>query len=490
MDTLNSQIEVKTDQNDYLSTAEISPPYSRIPVEIRVVVEDPFESYVNSKDGSPSFFLETTGATSGWGYFGINPSTFLEIDQSSLNTSSTLSQLHDLISKERLIRNKCEVPYPCAAVGWLSYALSHEIEQIPINHAHPDPFPLVQIGLYDCIVSWKEPRDGKATLRITSCPPVEDPEKTFEMALKQASDMAHALQTPSLTSLNPPVPTQIANFQSSCGRDNFYERVRKIKNHITEGDTFQVNTAHHLSTRSNISPDFLFRVLREINPAPYSALLEFPDIDLIGVSPELLFRLENNLITAEPIAGTRPRGSTPSEDSNFEKELLQNPKELAEHAMLVDLCRNDIGKVAKHGTVAIDEYCRVDRYSAVMHLVSTVQGHLQPNKTVFDIIQAMFPGGTITGAPKPRTMEIINTIENSHRGPYTGSIGIFGFDNRATLNIIIRTFIHHKGVYLLPVGSGIVHDSSPEDEYEETLSKAKALVEAMNLALSDSSYLK
>ncbi len=157
--------------------------------------------------------------------------------------------------------------------------------------------------------------------------------------------------------------------------------------------------------------------------------------------------------------------------------------------MLVDLCRNDIGKVAEYGTVHIDEYCRVDRYSAVMHLVSTVKGTLQPTKNVLDIIRAMFPGGTITGAPKPRTMEIINEIEDSYRGPYTGSVGIFGFDNRATLNIIIRTFIHQNETYSLPVGSGIVHDSSPETEYEETLSKARALVEAMNLALSNSPLL-
>ncbi len=486
MDSINSKIEVYTDKSDYLSIAATSPPHSRIPIEVRVIVDDPFEAYINSREGSPSFYLETTGSPPGWGYFGIKPSKFLEITPDPLTPPSSLSQLYDFISKEHLIRNGCETPYPCGVFGWLSYELSREIENIPDRINTPNPFPLVQVGLYDCIASWKEPRGKKTTLRITSCPTIGDPETTFDTALTQTFNLARSIQKPNPSPPNPPPSQILTAFQSDCGREIFCERVQKIKRHIHNGDTFQVNTAHNLTMDSDISPVLLFRALRKINPAPYSSLLEFPKIDLIGVSPELLFQLENGSIVAEPIAGTRPRGPNPSEDLALETELIHSQKERAEHAMLVDLCRNDIGKVAEYGTVHIDEYCRVDRYSAVMHLVSTVKGTLQPTKNVIDILRAMFPGGTITGAPKPRTMEIINEIEDSYRGPYTGSVGIFGFDNRAILNIIIRTFIHQNETYSLPVGSGIVHDSSPETEYEETLSKARALVQAMNLALSDS----
>jgi len=486
VDSVNSQIEVCTDKSDYLSIAAISPLHSRIPVEVRVIVDDPFKAYINSREGSQSFYLETTGSSPGWGYFGIKPSEFLEIASDPLIPSSALSQLYNFISKEHLIRNGCETPYPCGVFGWLSYELAREIEDIPTRINTSNPFPLVQVGLYDCIVSWKEPRDNQTTLRITSCPAIGDPEATFDTALTQTLNLASSLQNPHFSSNNLPYSQTLADFQSDCGREIFCERVRKIKRYIRNGDTFQVNTAHNLTMNSDIPPSLLFSALRKINPAPYSSLLEFPKIDLIGVSPELLFQLENGSIIAEPIAGTRPRGSNSSEDLALEAELINSQKERAEHAMLVDLCRNDIGKVAEYGTVRIDEYCRVDRYSAVMHLVSTVKGTLQPTKNVLDIIRAMFPGGTITGAPKPRTMEIINEIEDSYRGPYTGSVGIFGFDNRATLNIIIRTFIHQNDTYSLPVGSGIVHDSSPETEYEETLSKARALVEAMNLALSNS----
>ncbi|MFL2520985.1 MAG: anthranilate synthase component I family protein [Halobacteriales archaeon] len=490
MDSPNPQIEVYTDKHDYLSVAATSPSSSRIPVEVRVVVDDPFKAYLNSREGSQSFYLETTGGTPGWGYFGIRPSAFLEINSDSPTSSSALSQLYDFFAKEHLVRNGCETPYPCGVVGWLSYELAKEIENIPPRTDTLNPFPLLQAGLYDCIVSWKEPRDEKTTLRITSCPIVEIPEETFDTTLTTTIDLARSLQIPSPPFDNLSDAPSITDFKSDCGNEIFCERVREIKQHIRDGDTFQVNTAHNLTLNSDISPSLLFSALRQINPAPYSSLFEFPNIDLIGVSPELLFRLEDDLIIAEPIAGTRPRGANASDDLALENELINSPKERAEHAMLVDLCRNDIGKIAEYGTVHIDEYCRVDRYSAVMHLVSTVKGTLHPTKNILDIIKAMFPGGTITGAPKPRTMEIINELETSYRGPYTGSVGIFGFDNRATLNIIIRTFIHQNETYFLPVGSGIVHDSSPELEYEETLSKARALVQAMNLALSDPSSLE
>ncbi len=487
MESIIPELEVYTNKQNYLSVADNSPLGSRIPVEVRTIVPDPFEAYCNARIGSESFYLETTGSVSGWGYFGIKPTEFLEI--SPLNEDPpyhSLKRISDFISKENLIRNGCDSPYPCGAVGWLSYELSQEIEDIPSVSNNSFSYPVLQLGLYDCIVSWVEPRTETTTLRITSCPKLGNPEKTFTLALENALDMAKSFQKSPVTYTHTVPDSSASNFQSDCGRETFCKRVQKIKDYIYDGDTFQVNLAHKLIMKSDLHPINLFRVLRGINPAPYSALLEFPSIDLIGSSPELLFRSNNDTIVAEPIAGTRPRGSNNSQDLIFEHELLDNKKERAEHAMLVDLCRNDLGKVSNYGTVNVKEYCRVDRYSSVMHLVSSVQGDKKPNVSVSDMIEAIFPGGTITGAPKPKTMEIISEIEDSPRGPYTGSVGIFGFDNQVTLNIIIRTFIHQNGIYQLPVGAGIVHDSIPEKEYEETLSKAEALINSMDSALCHS----
>jgi anthranilate synthase component 1 len=222
-----------------------------------------------------------------------------------------------------------------------------------------------------------------------------------------------------------------------------------------------------------------------VNPAPYSALLEFPGVDLVSASPELLLEREGDRVVTEPIAGTRPRGDTEAADRQLEADLLEDDKERAEHAMLVDLERNDLGKVSEFGSVEVTEYRRVDRYAEVMHLVSEIQGRLRGDGDFADAIGALFPGGTITGAPKPRTMEIIDELEATRRGPYTGSIGIFGFDDRATLNIIIRTLVRYGEQYHLRVGAGIVHDSVPEREYEETLDKGRALVTAIDRALGN-----
>jgi anthranilate synthase component 1 len=262
-----------------------------------------------------------------------------------------------------------------------------------------------------------------------------------------------------------------------------------VKEYVRNGDTFQANVSHRLRAPAAVHPVEVFDALRAMNPAPYSALLEFPGVDLVSASPELLLDVEDDRLATEPIAGTRPRGATPEEDDALERDLTTDEKERAEHAMLVDLERNDLGKVSEYGTVGVAEYRRVDRYSEVMHLVSVVEGRRRQDCDLADAIAAVFPGGTITGAPKPRTMEIIDELEATRRGPYTGSIGIFGFDGRATLNIVIRTLVRAAEEYHLRVGAGIVHDSDPGREYEETMDKARALVTAVNEALAERAEL-
>ena len=227
-----------------------------------------------------------------------------------------------------------------------------------------------------------------------------------------------------------------------------------------------------------------YDALRRVNPAPYSGLVEFPGVDLVSASPELLLERDGDFVRTEPIAGTRPRGADAAADDALEAELSSDEKERAEHAMLVDLERNDLGKVCEYGSVDVAEYRRVDRYSEVMHLVSDVTGTLRDGVGLADAVGAMFPGGTITGAPKPRTMAIIEELESTRRGPYTGSMAVFGFDDRATLNIVIRTLVRWGEEYHLRVGAGVVHDSEPEREYDETLDKARALLHAVDDAVA------
>jgi anthranilate synthase component 1 len=279
------------------------------------------------------------------------------------------------------------------------------------------------------------------------------------------------------------------SFKGETSAPAYVDAVQQVKEYVREGDTFQVNLSHRLRAPATVHPVEVFDALRDVNPAPYSALLEFPGVDLVSASPELLLEREGDDLVTEPIAGTRPRGGTDAEDAGLERELRTDEKERAEHAMLVDLERNDLGKVSAFGSVDVTDYRRVDRYSEVMHLVSEVRGTLRPEASLGDAIAAVFPGGTITGAPKPRTMEIIDELEGTRRGPYTGSIGIFGFDGRATMNIVIRTLVRYASRYYLRVGAGIVHDSVPQREYEETLAKGQALINAVDEALDEETEL-
>jgi anthranilate synthase component 1 len=494
---------VTTDRDAFLAAAGEAPAAARVPVEVRVTVDDPFVAYRRARDGDGAggAYLGTTGGQSGWGYFATTPSRFETVNP---DDDGTLAALGEFLDDEQLVRGDCDVPYPCGAFGWLSYDVARELEEIPSSAVADRALPRLQIAAYDRIAAWEEPR-GKSdrdvvggetaedvTLRVTACPRLDEfdsAEVAYALGRQHALELARQTVEGDAAIGDPPVDTDHATFESDCTREAYADRVRRVKEYVREGETFQANVSQRLVAPAAVHPVAAFDALREVNPAPYSALIEFPGVDLVSASPELLLERDGDGLLTEPIAGTRPRSRDDAEDAKLEADLLADEKERAEHAMLVDLERNDLGKVSEFGSVEVTDYRRVDRYSEVMHLVSKVEGRLRGDRDLTDAIAAVFPGGTITGAPKPRTMQIIDELEATQRGPYTGSIGIFGFDGRATLNILIRTLVRYQQRYYLRVGAGIVHDSVPEREYEETLDKGRALVNAVDAALDDSTEL-
>ncbi|WP_017651860.1 anthranilate synthase component I [Fortiea contorta] len=315
----------------------------------------------------------------------------------------------------------------------------------------------------------------------------------YQQACSRVSQMVDKLSLPlspekTIFSWTPPSgsisTTTTAEYTSNFTRPEFCASVQKAKEYIIAGDIFQVVISQRLSTAYTGDPFALYRSLRQINPSPYMAYFNFQDWQIIGSSPEVMVKAERDvdgdvIATVRPIAGTRPRGKTSKEDAAFAEDLLQDPKEIAEHVMLVDLGRNDLGRVCESGSVKVDELMVVERYSHVMHIVSNVVGELAKHKTAWDLLKACFPAGTVSGAPKIRAMEIINELEPSRRGVYSGVYGYYDFEGQLNSAIAIRTMVVQDQTVSVQAGAGLVADSDPEKEFEETLNKARGLLEAI-----------
>jgi anthranilate synthase component 1 len=268
--------------------------------------------------------------------------------------------------------------------------------------------------------------------------------------------------------------------ESNLKKPEFLARVRVAKQYIEAGDIFQVVISQRLKVPFQGSPFFLYRTLRRVNPSPYLFYFSLPEMQIIGSSPEMLLKRQGTLLITRPLAGTRPRGKNEAEDFQFEEELRNCQKERAEHVMLVDLGRNDLGRVSRYGSVAVTELLEIERYSHVMHLVSEVRGNLAPDQTVYDALKAVFPAGTVSGAPKIRAMEIIEELEPQRRGIYAGAVGYLSLTGHLDTCIAIRTILIKDGYFFAQAGAGIVADSDPEREYEETCNKAAALLKSLS----------
>ncbi|MEO6023281.1 MAG: anthranilate synthase component I [Burkholderiales bacterium] len=303
----------------------------------------------------------------------------------------------------------------------------------------------------------------------------------FRLAQERLAELKRKLRLP----IEPP-PSETATSsspQSEFGEENFKTAVVRAKQYIHDGDIMQVVLSQRLSQPFDASPLSLYRALRTLNPSPYMFYYHFDDFHVVGASPEILVRLEQGTVTLRPIAGTRPRGATAGEDQALADELLADPKERAEHVMLMDLGRNDVGRVAQTGSVKVTDQMVIERYSHVMHIVSNVEGKLRPELNAMDVLRASFPAGTVSGSPKVRAMEIIDELEPTKRGVYAGSVGYLGFNGDMDLAIAIRTAVLKNQMLYVQVGAGIVADSVPQSEWQETQNKAKAVLRAAEMAL-------
>ncbi len=370
------------------------------------------------------------------------------------------------------------------AVGYLGYEFIHDIEPVVPRPPHDElGTPTLYFLIADQLLIFDR---ADQTLTVLVNAAVEDsgsPESAYDAAVAEIEGLMARLRQPGV---HPPVPVPweapAVAFESNVTPERFYANVRKAKEYITAGDIIQVVGSQRFSAPVRATPLDIYRAARTINPSPYMFLLELEDLALVGASPEIHVRCEDRQVEIRPIAGTRARGRTPEEDAALERELLADPKERAEHVMLVDLARNDLGRVCEFGSVRVRDLMVIERYSHVMHIVSSVEGRLAADKTLYDLMRATFPAGTVSGAPKIRAMQIIAELEGTTRGPYAGCVGYFSFNGNLDTCITIRTAVIQNGRVYVQAGGGWVNDSDPEAEYQETVNKSRAMRQAVALA--------
>jgi para-aminobenzoate synthetase component 1 len=377
------------------------------------------------------------------------------------------------------------VPFIGGAVGYFSYDLCHFIERLPSTAVDDLKLPECYFGFYDLVLAFDN-LQGKAYVISTGFPELRET-KRIERATKRLNEMkallAEALSSDAATPFTSiSAPMEMVTLKGGFTHKEYVDAVEKGRQYIITGDIFEVNLSQRFEAELAITPYELYRWLRQINPAPFACYLGFDGVSVVSASPERFLSLRGDRVETRPIKGTRPRGKTPEEDEALANELLHSVKDRAENIMIVDLERNDLGRVCRFGTVKVTELAILEVFPTVFHLTSTVVGRLREGKNGIDLLKATFPGGSITGAPKVRAMEIIDELEPTKRSIYTGSIGYLSFSGDLELNIAIRTFLVEEKKVYFQVGGAVVYDSDPEAEYQETLDKARALVDALNMA--------
>ena len=466
--------------------------YDVIPVyrEILADLETPVSVLQRFADRANAFLLESMEGGETWGrysFVGVDPELLFEVDHAAGPTGG-LEQLRETFKDIRVPEMAGLPRFFGGAVGFVGYEAIGEFERMPIPKAGPaNVVPRSRFLKADQLIVFDSVRH---TMKIVCCarPGVrgqgaaghEAAQLAYAEAVERIDDIVRILAWPPgapQAGRHPEVP-----FESNMDQATFEKIVARAKEYIVAGDIIQVVLSQRFSARSSVPPLQVYRALRLLNPSPYTFLLKIGDQTLVGSSPEVMVRLTGSHVELRPIAGTRPRGTTEQEDRQLADDLLSDEKEKAEHVMLVDLGRNDLGRVAESGSVQVTEYMVIERYSHVMHLVSHVEGVLRKEFDAVDVMAATFPAGTLSGAPKIRAMQIINELEPDPRGAYGGAVGYVSYSGNMDLAITIRTLDMQNGEVAVQAGAGVVYDSDPTREFEETCHKARGMQKAVELA--------
>ena len=473
--------------------------YNRIPIsrEILADLDTPLSAYLKLADGPYSYLFESVHGGEQWGRYsiiGLPCQTIIKITGNDIRVEKNGERLETVNHENPLVwiesfKQRYRVPdiknvprFNGGLVGYFGYETIGYIEPRLKSTGKPDP-----LGNPDILLMVSEEMlvfdnlSGKLLL-LTHADPAQD--NAYENAVARLQDLAIRLRELKARPVTHPSPKQVdeEHFVSGFTQQGFEDAVLKAKDYIVDGDIMQVVLSQRLSIPYNASPLNLYRALRCLNPSPYMFYLNLEDFYIVGSSPEILVRLEDDTITVRPIAGTRPRGANHEQDVALEQELLADPKELAEHLMLIDLGRNDTGRVSRIGSVQLTDKMIVERYSHVMHIVSNVTGQLQQGKNAFDVLAATFPAGTVSGAPKIRAMEIIDELEPVKRGIYSGAVGYIAWSGNLDTAIAIRTAVIKDQTLHIQAGAGIVYDSVPRNEWDETMNKGRAIFRAVSMA--------
>ena len=472
--------------------------YNRIPICRKVLadLDTPLSAYLKLADGPYSYLFESVHGGEQWGRYsiiGLPCLTIVKITGNQIRLEQNGELLESLTHDNPLIwieqfKERYNVPdidtlprFNGGLVGYFGYETIGYIEPKLRSTAKPDP-----LGNPDILLMVSEEMlvfdnlSGKMLLLTHANPEEVD---AYNRAVARVDNLAVKLREQQAKPANHQVPKKVeeSDFISGFTQQGFENAVLKAKEYITDGDIMQVVLSQRMSIPYTASPLSLYRALRCLNPSPYMFYLNLDDFHIVGSSPEILVRLEDNMVTVRPIAGTRRRGETPEQDLELERDLLADPKELAEHLMLIDLGRNDVGRVAEIGTVQLTDKMIVERYSHVMHIVSNVTGQLHKGDNAFDVLAATFPAGTVSGAPKIRAMEIIDELEPVKRGVYAGAVGYIAWSGNLDTAIAIRTAVIKNNMLHIQAGAGIVYDSVPRNEWDETMNKGRAIFRAVTM---------
>ncbi|MEZ4358127.1 MAG: anthranilate synthase component I [Eubacteriales bacterium] len=471
-------------------TARMVPVYE----ELFLDTQTPIGIFLRYADDENSFLLESVEGGERWTRYSFiarrpfmtfkssgDDITITKDEKTTVKKGNPFKELKALLNDYKGISLKGMPRFCGGAVGYIGYDMVRHIEYLPDTPEDDIRLPDSYLAFYDEVVAYDHLK--QRVMVIVNVDTAGDIEKNYEIARQRIEITADELITP-YKYIKPikAVSFDEIKMESNFTKNEFMLNVDKAKEYIRNGDIFQVVLSQRFAIETDINPLRVYRVLRTLNPSPYLYYLKFGDAIIVGSSPELMVRVENGIVETCPIAGTSRRGKDKDEDELLAKKLLKDEKEMAEHTMLVDLGRNDLGKISKFGSVKVLNPMHIEKYSKVMHIVSNVQGELDDDKDCFDALTAVLPAGTLSGAPKVRAMQIIDELEPVKRGIYGGCVGYMGFDGNLDTCIAIRTIVFNKGKAYIQAGAGIVADSVPENEYEETLNKGHALFASLREA--------